>query len=151
MSLVFSPSGEILQPSGAIQNVEDWSQDDLLDYVDKLSLFRARFGTSPEKFLEAERDLRSACEVTGVRYIAPLPSDGPAHNMARRDRIALSAKRSLFERRLRRRCEKCGVSYEPPTQGETLVDRGARISALNSSIRRAQARIRRRNKKSKSS
>jgi len=147
MSILFSSSGQIHSPCSFRPNVEKWSDDDLLEYADEVRLFRTLFGTSPLSFLEAERHIESTCEASGVRYVPPVASDGPAESMVRRGRMALFAKKSEFERRLRRRCEECGASYECPPHDETLLDRDGRISSLNASIRRAQARIRGRRKK----
>ncbi|EJK76743.1 hypothetical protein THAOC_01478 [Thalassiosira oceanica] len=103
MSILFSPSGEIHSPCSFRPNVEKWSDDDLLEYADEIRLFRTRFGTSPLSFLEAERYIESTCEASGVRYVPPVASDGPAESMVRRARMTSSAKKSEFERRLRRR------------------------------------------------
>ena len=136
-------TGYLLPPSSVTPDFEDWSDFLLLEYAERVKLFRRQFGTSPRIFLEVERDLEMSCVVSGVRYICPRPSECPAETMARRDRMVLSMKKSESEMRLRARCQSCGVLYEGASEGESVSGRAARRSKMNNSIRRAQSRIRR--------
>lgn len=144
MHLLFSPTGDMLRPSCLVRIVEKMSDEQLLDYAEKVVQFRCHFGTSPLMFLDTERDIQRSCSEAGVRYVGPRPWDGPSENMARRDGILISVRKSKYERRLRRRCEKCGVVYVGPSSVENIADVDSRVSDLNTLIRRAQARTRKR-------
>ena len=88
LSLLFDcRTGYLLPPSSVTPDFEDWSDFLLLEYAERVKLFRRQqFGTSPRIFLEVERDLEMSWVVSGVRYIRPRPSECPAETMARRDR-----------------------------------------------------------------
>ena len=57
-------TGYLLPPSSVTPDFEDWSDFLLLEYAERVKLFRRQFGTSPRIFLEVERDLEMSCVVS---------------------------------------------------------------------------------------